>query len=252
MNNNQHYTGLTDAQVLESREKYGLNILTPPEKETLWDRLRKTCTHWIPLSLAILVAITVVAAALLTGRLGQVIWVMPAILLLATLFIIVVGFFGGFKDPLFRILITAFVLSIGISIYEFEWAGASFSTFFEPIGIIVALLLATGVAYFLERSNEKTFQSLNKVNDDTPVKVIRNDNVSQVARRDIVVGDIVIVETGEEVPLGDAKAYAAAIDKVLGDEELYERYSQAGKQRVTDMFTCERAVKEMETILDQL
>ncbi|MBR2236460.1 MAG: calcium-translocating P-type ATPase, PMCA-type [Prevotella sp.] len=200
MNNNQHYTGLTDAQVLESREKYGLNILTPPEKETLWDRLRKTCTHWIPLSLAILVAITVVAAALLTGRLGQVIWVMPAILLLATLFIIVVGFFGGFKDPLFRILITAFVLSIGISIYEFEWAGASFSTFFEPIGIIVALLLATGVAYFLERSNEKTFQSLNKVNDDTPVKVIRNDNVSQVARRDIVVGDIVIVETGEEVP----------------------------------------------------
>lgn len=59
-------------------------------------------------------------------------------------------------------------------------------------------------------------------------------------------------ETGEEVPLGDAKGYAAAIDKVLGDEELYERYSQAGKQRVTDMFTCERAVKEMETILDQL
>lgn len=200
MNERHHYTGLTDAEVLASRQKYGVNILTPPEKETLWDRLRKTCTHWISFSMAALVGITVIAAALLTGSMGQVIWVMPAIMLLATVFIILVGFFGGFKDPLFRILIMAFVLSIGISIYEFEWTGAGFSTFFEPIGIIVALLLATGVAFFLERSNEKTFQSLNKVNDDTPVKVIRNNNVCQVARRDIVVGDIVIVETGEEVP----------------------------------------------------
>ena len=200
MNERHHYTGLTDAEVLASRQKYGVNILTPPEKETLWDRLRKTCTHWISFSMAALVGITVIAAALLTGSMGQVIWVMPAIMLLATIFIILVGFFGGFKDPLFRILIMAFVLSIGISIYEFEWTGAGFSTFFEPIGIIVALLLATGVAFFLERSNEKTFQSLNKVNDDTPVKVIRNNNVCQVARRDIVVGDIVIVETGEEVP----------------------------------------------------
>ena len=200
MNERHHYTGLTDAEVLASRQKYGVNILTPPEKETLWDRLRKTCTHWISFSMTALVGIAVVAAALLTNGMGQVIWIMPAIMLLATLFIILVGFFGGFKDPLFRILIMAFVLSIGISIYEFEWAGASFSTFFEPIGIIVALLLATGVAFFLERSNEKTFQSLNKVNDDTPVKAIRNDNVCQVARRDIVVGDIIIVETGEEVP----------------------------------------------------
>ena len=200
MNERHHYTGLTDAEVLASRQKYGVNILTPPEKETLWDRLRKTCTHWISFSMVALVGIAVVAAALLTTSMGQVIWIMPAIMLLATLFIILVGFFGGFKDPLFRILIMAFVLSIGISIYEFEWAGASFSTFFEPIGIIVALLLATSVAFFLERSNEKTFQSLNKVNDDTPVKVVRNDNVCQVPRRDIVVGDIVIVETGEEVP----------------------------------------------------
>ena len=200
MTETNHYTGLTDSEVLESRQKYGVNILTPPVKETLWDRLRNTCSHWISLGMAALVGIMVIAAALLTGSMGQAIWVMPAIMLLATIFIILVGFFGGFKDPLFRILIMAFVLSIGISIYEFEWAGAGSSTFLEPIGIIVALLLATGVAFFLERSNEKTFQSLNRVNDDTPVKVIRNDNVCQVARRDIVVGDIVIVETGEEVP----------------------------------------------------
>ncbi len=200
MSERHHYTGLTDSQVLESRQRHGVNILTPPVKETLWDRLRKVCKHWIPFTLAALVGVTAVAAALLMDSMGQMVWVMPAIMLLATALIIIVGFFGGYKDPLFRILIMAFVLSIGISIYEFEWDGAGFSTFFEPIGIIVALLLATGVAFFLELSNEKTFQSLNKVNDDTPVKVIRNDNVCQVPRRDIVVGDIVIVETGEEVP----------------------------------------------------
>ena len=200
MQTNHHYTGLTDAEVLESRAKYGVNILTPPEKESLWDTLKEACTHWIAVSLMAIVLITAVAAGFLMSTMGTVIWVMPAIVLFATLLVIVVGFFGGFGDPLFKILITAFVLSMGISIYEFEWAGAGFSTFFEPIGIIVALLLATGVAFFLERSNEKTFQSLNEVNDDTLVKVIRNNNVCQVPRKDIVVGDIVILETGEEIP----------------------------------------------------
>ena len=125
---------------------------------------------------------------------------MPAIIAFATVLILVVGFFGGFEDPLFKILIMAFVLSIGISIYEFCWAGAGFKTFFEPIGIIVALVLATSIAFFLERSNEKTFQSLNEVNDDTLVKVIRNNNICQVPRKDIVVGDIVLLESGEEIP----------------------------------------------------
>ncbi len=200
MSENHHYTGLTDTEVLQSRQQYGVNVLTPPVKETLWDRLRNVLTHWISLGMAALSAVAAVAAVLLAPTMGQAVWVMPAIMLLAATLIVLVGFFGGFKDPLFRILITAFVLSIGISIYEFEWAGAGRSTFFEPIGIIVALLLATGVAFFLERSNEKTFQSLNKVNDDTPVKVIRSGNVCQVPRRDVVVGDIVIVEAGEEVP----------------------------------------------------
>jgi Ca2+-transporting ATPase len=200
MTQKQHYSGLTDAEVAESRLKYGTNILTPPEKETLWDKLKRSCHHWISISMGGILAATVVAAAALTPTMGAVIWVMPAITAIAALLILTVGFFGAFKDPLFRILITAFVLSMGISIYEFEWVGAGFTTFFEPIGIIVALLLATGVAFFLERSNEKTFQSLNEVNDDTPVKVRRNNNVCQVARRDVVVGDIVLLEAGEEVP----------------------------------------------------
>ena len=197
---NHHYTGLTDAEVLASRKKYGVNILTPPEKETVWDKIKEACTHWIVLSLLAILVGTVIAAFCLQGSMGSLIWVMPAVVLASTLLIAIVGFFGGFGDPLFKILITAFVLSMAISIYEFEWVGAEWTTFFEPIGIIVALILATGVAFVLESKNEKTFQSLNEVNDDTLVKVIRNNNVCQIPRKDVVVGDIVILETGEEVP----------------------------------------------------
>lgn len=195
-----HYNGLTDAEVLESRRKYGINVLTPPERETLWDRLWLACRHWITILLGLLLAGSVMAAVCLSSSMGPSVWMMPALMLTATLMITLVGFFGGYNDPLYKILIVVFILSIGISIYEVEWGGKGASTFFEPIGIIVALLLATGVAFILERNNEKTFQSLNEVNDDTLVKVIRNGHVTQVPRRDIVVGDIVILETGEEVP----------------------------------------------------
>lgn len=200
MNLKHHYTGLTDAQVLESRQKYGVNVLTPPDKETLWNVLKETCTHWIVISMLALIVVSAIAAGVLCGGMGSIIWSMPAIIAFATVLILIVGFFGGFEDPLFKILIMAFVLSICISIYEFVWVGAGFKTFFEPIGIIVALVLATSIAFFLERSNEKTFQSLNEVNDDTLVKVIRNNNVCQVPRKDIVVGDIVLLESGEEIP----------------------------------------------------
>ena len=195
MSNKHHYSGLTDAQVAESREKYGENVLTPPEKETFWDTLKDALKHWISISMA---AITV--AALVAAIASGAHFMMPAVLMVSWLLIVTVGFFGGFGDPLFKILITAFVLSIGISIYEFEFNNAPITTFFEPVGIIVALLLATGVAFFLERKNEKTFQSLNEVNDDTPVKVVRNNNVCQIPRREVVVGDIVILDSGEEVP----------------------------------------------------
>lgn len=198
--NHHHYSGLTDEQVELSRKEHGANTLTPPEKETLWDVLKEACTHWIAVSMFILVALSLVASFFLVPTLGPVAWSIPAIVAISTALIIVVGFFGGFGDPLFRILIMAFVLSIGISVYEFCWADAGLKTFFEPIGIIVALILATCIAFFLERSNEKTFQSLNEVNDDTLVKVIRNANVRQVPRKDVVVGDVVILESGEEIP----------------------------------------------------
>ena len=195
-----HYTGLTDAQVLESRAKYGANVLTPPEEDSLWDQIKEVCKHPIAITMACLIVSTAILAGILAGSMGTMIWMMPVIVAVATLLILIVGFFGGFGDPLFKILITAFVLSMGISIYEYEWHGADWTVFFEPIGIIVALILATSIAYFLEKKNEKTFQSLNQTNDEVPVKVYRNGHICQVPRKDIVVGDIIKLETGEEIP----------------------------------------------------
>lgn len=200
MLNKLHYQGLTDAQVLESRAKYGANVLTPPDEDSLWDQIKEVCKHPIAITMGALIIASIIAAGLLAGSMGTMIWMMPIIVVLATILILIVGFFGGFGDPLFRILITAFVFSIGISIYEYEWNGAKWTTFFEPIGIIVALILATSIAYFLEKKNEKTFQSLNQTNDDTPVKVYRNGHLCQVPRMDIVVDDIIKLETGEEIP----------------------------------------------------
>ena len=194
------YRGLTDAQVLESRTKYGANVLTPPEEDSIWDQIKEICKHPIAIAMACLIIATTVLAGVLVSGMGTIIWVMPTIVTIATLLIIIVGFFGGFGDPLFKILITAFVLSMGISIYEYEWHGAEWTVFFEPIGIIVALILATSIAYFLEKKNEKTFQSLNLTNDDTLVKVYRNGHMCQVPRKDIVVGDIIRLDTGEEIP----------------------------------------------------
>ncbi len=147
MSEKHHYTGLTDAEVLESRKKNGVNILTPPEKDPLWKR-----------------------------------------------------FLEKFGDPLIIILLIAGVLSIGISCYEFWGLGEGAGVFFEPIGIFIAILLATGLAFVFELKADKEFALLNQVNDDEPVQVIRNGNAMQIAKKDVVVGDIVILNTGEEVP----------------------------------------------------
>lgn len=147
MKQKHHYTGLTDAQVLESRKKNGANVLTPPEKEPLWKQ-----------------------------------------------------FLEKFGDPLIIILMIAGALSIGISCYEFFGLGQDAAVFFEPVGIFVAILLATGLAFYFELQADKEFTILNQVNDDEPVEVIRNGNTTQVPRKDIVVGDIVVINTGEEVP----------------------------------------------------
>ncbi len=147
MEQKHHYIGLTEAQVQENRAKYGVNILTPPEKDPLWKQ-----------------------------------------------------FLEKFTDPLIIILLIAGFLSVGISCYEYFGLGKSWETFFEPVGIFVAILLATGIAFIFELKADKQFSILNKVNDDELVEVIRNGNATMVPKKDIVVGDIVVLSTGEEIP----------------------------------------------------
>lgn len=146
MSQKQQHKGLTAQQVTDSREKHGINILTPPPKPSLW-----------------------------------------------------VKFFENFKDPMIRILLVALALSMGIAIYEL-CTGHGWDALFEPIGIFVAIILATGIGFILEVNANKKFEILNQVNDDVAVKVIRDGVITQVPRKDIVVGDIVILGTGDEVP----------------------------------------------------
>lgn len=107
-------------------------------------------------------------------------------------------FLEKFSDPIIRILLIAAFLSLLIAIFEHMSTGEGHYT--ETIGIFCAILLATGIAFWFEMDANKKFDILNQVNDDTLVKVIRNGNVMEVPKQEIVVGDIVLLETGEEVP----------------------------------------------------
>ena len=141
------HKGLTNEQVEESRKKHGSNVLTPPEKESLWHQ-----------------------------------------------------FLQKFTDPIIRILLIALGLSIAVSLYQFFTTEEGLSVLFEPIGIFVAIMLATCIGFAFEVSANKKFEVLNKVSDDEEVKVVRNGNITVIGRKEIVVGDIVIIETGDEVP----------------------------------------------------
>lgn len=134
-----YHLGLSDAEVIKSREQYGVNLLTPPKRPSLWKL-----------------------------------------------------YLEKFEDPVVRVLLVAAFFSLVISIIENEYA--------ETIGIIAAILLATGIGFFFEYDANKKFDLLNAVNEETLVKVIRNGHVQEIPRKEVVVGDIVILETGEEVP----------------------------------------------------
>lgn len=101
-------------------------------------------------------------------------------------------FLEKFKDPIIKILLAAALLSLVISIIHNEYA--------ETIGIFAAIFLATGVAFWFEMDANRKFELLNQVNDDILYKVIRNGNIHEIAKQDIVVGDIIVLETGEEIP----------------------------------------------------
>lgn len=109
-------------------------------------------------------------------------------------------FLDKFNDPLIRILLVALALSVGLSIYEYHWLGMGTSILFEPLGIFLAIVLATLVGFLVEVNANKRFRLLNQTDDHVMVKVRRSGHVTQVPRRDIVVGDIVLLDTGEKVP----------------------------------------------------
>ena len=138
-NDDYFHLGLTDQEVLQSREKYGANLLTPPKR--------------------------------------------PSLLKL---------YLEKFEDPVVRVLLIAAVFSLIISVIENEYA--------ETIGIIAAILLATGIGFYFEYDANKKFDLLNAVTEETLVKVIRNGRIQEIPRKDVVVGDIVVLETGEEIP----------------------------------------------------
>lgn len=140
--------GLTNREVEESRRLNRANILTPPEKVSLWKQ-----------------------------------------------------FLEKFEDPIIRILLLAWLLSMAISAVHC-WGGeqAGFSAFLEPLGIFLAIVLASTIGFIFEVKAARAFEVLNTVNDDVQVTVMREGKVQQVSRKDIVVGDIVLLNTGDEVP----------------------------------------------------
>lgn len=173
MMSSKHYIGLTDQEVLKSRELNGSNELVAPESDPAWKEFLLK----------------------FTGPFGH-------------LFKKKVGPNAGEEyedgDPLIFVLEIAAVLSFLVSCSQYySWFGIMQQgpeVFFEPLGILVAIGLATGLASYFEGQADEAFSALNEKNDEELVKVIRNGNDIEVAKTEIVVGDIVRLDTGDEIP----------------------------------------------------
>ncbi len=155
-------------------------------------------------------------------------------------------FLHKFRDPLIIILLIAGVLSVGISCYEYWVLGEGLTVFFEPAGIFVAIFLATGMAFLFEMKADREFAVLNRVNDDEPVQVMRNGRITQVAKKDIVVGDIVFLNTGDEVP-ADGKlleAISLNIDEsTLTGEPICHKTTDPAQQDPDATFPSDQAMR---------
>ncbi|MDR0659142.1 MAG: calcium-translocating P-type ATPase, PMCA-type [Mediterranea sp.] len=136
---NYYHSGLSEEEVRQSRERFGVNLLTPPKRPSRWKL-----------------------------------------------------YLEKFEDPVIRVLLVAAVFSLIISIIE--------NGYVETAGIIAAILLATGIGFYFEYDAGKKFDLLNVVNEETPVKTLRSGRIREIPRKEVVVGDIVLLETGEEIP----------------------------------------------------
>ncbi|MDR3265304.1 MAG: HAD-IC family P-type ATPase, partial [Synergistaceae bacterium] len=171
---NNQFKGLTSQEVLESRGKWGANVLTPPARDPWW-RL----------------------------------------------------FLEKFEDPIIRILLIA----AGIAFL----VGFAHNEYTETIGIVLAIFLATTMAFLNEYKAGKEFDILNQVSDDVEFRVIRDGDYDTVLKKDIVVGDVLLLETGEEIP-ADAKALRSVslqVDesKLTGESDPVPKFSAASNAR---------------------
>lgn len=109
-------------------------------------------------------------------------------------------FLEKFSDPIIRILLIALLLSVAVSLYQLFTGTKTASVLFEPLGIFVAVMLATTVGFLFEQSANKKFEILNQAEDEKMVTVFRSGKIQRIERKDVVVGDVVVLNTGDEVP----------------------------------------------------
>ena len=153
-----------------------------------------------------------------------------------------------FDDPLIKILLVALALSVGLSIYEFYGLGMDASIFFEPVGILLAIVLATLVGFLVEVNANKKFRLLNQTDDHVGVKVMRDGHITQVPRCDIVVGDIVILETGEKVPADGAviDSFNLTVDEssFTGEPSAWKTHDpQAARQATEATYSADQLLR---------
>jgi P-type Ca2+ transporter type 2C len=127
-----------------------------------------------------------------------------------------------FDDPIIKILLLAVTISLAVSLVQGNG-------FLDTIGIILAILLATGIAFFNEYRSSREFDILNAHRDDMGVKAIRDRHPTSVPARDIVVGDLIILEAGDAVP---ADGYLSIADALCSDESAFTGESEPVRKEV--------------------
>ena len=120
-------------------------------------------------------------------------------------------FLEKFSDPIIRILLIALLLSVAVSLYQLFTGAEGLSVLFEPLGIFVAVMLATTVGFVFELSANKKFDILNQAEDEQKVTVYRDGLIQRIERKDVVVGDTVLLNTGDEVPADGQLVEAVAM-----------------------------------------
>ena len=128
-----------------------------------------------------------------------------------------------YRDPIIQILLVAAFVSLILAFIEHN--------FMETIGIFVAVFLATTVGFYFERDAAKKFNVLTALSEEQPVKVRRGGKVMQIPRHDIVVGDVALIEVGDEVPADGELLVSTDLqinESTLTGEPITEKNTEGG------------------------